>query len=71
MKKTELSFRLTPREAEAIMLMAQGHIQKVTAHKMQISATTVERMLGAARTRNACKTNVQMALLAYKHGLIK
>lgn len=59
---------LTPRETEILWGFALGGSAKSIAHKLHISHRTVEVHMQRARTKNHCRTTLQLVFLATREG---
>jgi LuxR family transcriptional regulator len=61
---------LTPAQAEALRLYAQGLTQKETADRLGVSVSAVKARLRAAADRVGVKTPVEAAFVAARRGLL-
>ena len=60
--------RLTPRQREAVQLVAQGQTDKGIARELKLSEETVTKYLNAARRRYGLSRRAQLVAAALFHG---
>jgi two-component system, NarL family, response regulator LiaR len=61
---------LTPREHEALLLLARGFLSPQIAAHMCITVGSVQNLLQAVRQKLAVDTSTQAVVWAWAHGLV-
>jgi DNA-binding CsgD family transcriptional regulator len=64
------AYQLTPREREALELLAEGMVPKKIAEQMNISPYTYKDTIERARIRLDAKTTAQAVYIACKRGIL-
>jgi DNA-binding NarL/FixJ family response regulator len=62
--------RLTPKESEVLILVAQGHSNKEIAKSLFISETTVKTHVAHTLAKLGARDRIQLVVLAHQSGLI-
>jgi DNA-binding CsgD family transcriptional regulator len=62
--------RLTPRELEVLLLLADGHSQELIATRLSITTRAVQRHAHNARDKVGAKTNAELVGIARVEGLV-
>lgn len=65
-----LGSALSPREREVLTMAAQGHVNKVIAHRLHISEGTVGDHLKRIYQKLGCRSRVSAAVWACKQGWV-
>ena len=67
----ELFERLSPREREIIIMVAEGMSNQNIGQKLFISDKTVKNYVTSIRRKLALENRIQIALYAIKNGLVR
>jgi len=63
--------KLTPREREVVILLAQGLSDTELAVQLSISEATVKTHIAHALTKLGCRNRAQLIVTAYQSGLTR
>lgn len=65
-----MPLQLSPRELQALQLLADGHSVKGAAQQMRLSVETVKDHAARTRLKLSARSNVQAAVIAVRRGLL-
>jgi DNA-binding NarL/FixJ family response regulator len=68
---SELVARLTPREREVLILIAQGASNDLIRHRLVVSEATVRTHVSRILMKTGCRDRAQAVVLAYQSRLVQ